>query len=72
MGGKSLQPPGAGGKNNKTKKKSWGPRWDTKVCNRRGRTTAIKAYNAARTPSASAVWGTKNNKTQLKNNNKKQ
>jgi len=56
MGGNSSQPPGTGEKNNKTKKKSWEARWEAKVCNRRGRKRAIKAYNAARTPSASAVW----------------
>jgi len=44
-------------KNNKTKKTSWEARWGAKVRNRRGRRSAIKAYNAARTPSASAVWG---------------
>ena len=32
-------------------------RWETKVRNRRGRGWAIKAYNPARTPSTSAVWG---------------
>ena len=34
-----------------------GPRWEAKVCNRRGLAWAIKAYKPARTPSASAVWG---------------
>ena len=47
-----------------------GPRWGPKVRNRRGRGRAIKAYNAARTPSASAVWGEtiKSNKQRINNN----
>ena len=42
-----------------------------KVCDRRGRQSAIKASNPARTPSASAVWGNKQYKSGRQTNNNK-